>query len=110
MRTAIAVGMLLAACAMTGPATAKMTHQSMAAQVSAAKTAKDHNALAALYAKQANEARALAEKHDEMATAYKDVSVAREHCKALADNYRKNAQELDALADAERQLAKGGGK
>src|SRR6185369_5681125 len=99
-----------AAFAMAGPATAKMGHQSMAAQVSAAKTAKDHNALAALYAKQADEARALADKHEEMATAYKDVSTAASHCKALADNYRKNAQELDALAQAERDLAKGGGK
>lgn len=110
MRTALAVGMMLTALAVAAPAPAKMLHSDPAQKISAAKTAKDHDALAAEYAKQANEARALADKHDEMATAYKDVSTAASHCKALSDNYRKNAQELDALAETERQLAKGGGK
>src|SRR5262245_8651036 len=103
MKTALAVGITLAALGVAVVAPAKMMHDE-AAQIAAAKTAKQHEALAAEYARKATEARSLATKHDNMGAMYKDASTARAHCKAISDNYVKIAQELDALAAGEREL------
>jgi hypothetical protein len=108
MRRALTVGLALAAIGMAVTAApAKMTHD-QAKAIAAAKTPAQHEMLAAEFTKQANAARALSSKHDEMATMYKEASSARVHCKQISDNYMKIAQDLDGLAADERELAKGG--
>ena len=86
-------------------------HEGMAAQISAAKTAKDHEALAAHYDAQAKEALAEAERHDKMGASYtghaREKLHLEDHCKAIANNYRETAKGLEALAAGERELAKG---
>ena len=81
----------------------------LAEKVSAAKTAADHEAIANEYAKEAAEAEAAATKHDKMAKAYLGKLGqyhAEQHCTALAKQYREQAKELNALADAHRAEAK----
>jgi hypothetical protein len=111
MRTALAVGLMVAALAVAAPVPAvDVLHRDPAAKISTAKSAKDHEALAADYAKQAAEARAEAERHDKMGASYKGAEREKlhleDHCKAIANNYRETAKALDALAEGERQLAK----
>jgi hypothetical protein len=106
--------MLCAAMLLIGAGTVgakERGHEDMAGNISAAKTAKDHEALAAHYEAEAKEARTEAERHDKMGASY--TGAAREklhledHCKAIADNYRETAKALEALAAGERELAKG---
>lgn len=82
----------------------------MAAQVAAAKTAADHEAIADEYAKQAKEAEARAAEHDKMAAGYKGLGKTGQmhetHCAAIAKRERENAKDLNALADAHRAQAK----
>ena len=79
-------------------------------QISAAKTAADHEAIAAEYSKQAAEAKAKAAEHDEMGKMYsgylKEKVHFEEHCRALAADYRNTAKELEALVGMHRELAK----
>ena len=114
MRTTIVIGLMVAALAMGAPASAvdmpDVLKSDPAAKISGAKSAKDHEALAADYAKQAKEAREQAERHDKMGASYKGAEREKlhleDHCKAIANNYRETAKALDALAEGERQLAK----
>jgi hypothetical protein len=82
----------------------------MAAQVAAAKTAADHEAIADEYAKEAKAAEARAAEHDKMAASYKGLGkigqVHETHCAAIAKRERENAKELNDLADAHRAQAK----
>jgi hypothetical protein len=87
--------------------------RSMEKQIAAAKTAADHEVIAALYDKEAKEAQAKADDHDKMSAAYKKVGGAvieklqlDQHCDKLAKNFRKAAKEAKALAEAHRQMAK----
>lgn len=79
-------------------------------QISSAKTAADHEAIAAEYSKQAAEAKAKATEHDEMGKMYsgylKEKVHFEEHCRALAASYRNMAKELEAMASMHRDLAK----
>lgn len=88
--------------------------QDMAAQIAAAKTAADHEAIAVEYTKQAAAARAEADRHDKMGAQYtgslKEKLHLDVHCKAVSANYRATAKELDAMAEAERVAAKEAGK
>ena len=82
----------------------------LSSQITAAKTAADHEALAAGYEKQAAEAEATAAAHDKMAASYKGLGKAGQihesHCARIAKRERENATDLKALADAERTAAK----
>ena len=81
--------------------------------ISSAKTAADHEAIAAEYERLAAAANAEAAKHVEMGAAYKKLGGALidkqhidTHCDALVKSYKKIAKENDALANAHKAMAK----
>jgi hypothetical protein len=83
----------------------------MSAQIAAAKTPADHEAIADEYAKQAAEAEANAVRHDKMAESYKGLGKMGayhqdQHCRTLAVKYREEAKDLKELAAAHRAEAK----
>jgi hypothetical protein len=89
----------------------------MDAMISSAKTAADHEALAAQYDKDAAAAKASAAEHRKMGEAYKGqpavsggkgagISAMPEHCDSLVKSYEDQAQMYTAMAAAERELAK----
>ena len=85
--------------------------EDLSAKISAAKTAADHEALAAEFDKEAQEAEANAAAHDKMAASYKGLGKtgqyhADKHCAAIASNYRTQAKQLKELSTAERAAAK----
>lgn len=83
----------------------------LSAKVAGAKTAADHEAIAAEYEKQAAEAEANAASHEKMAESYKGLGKlgqfhAEQHCRQIAERDRAQAKDLKALADAHRAQAK----
>jgi hypothetical protein len=104
---AVAMAFLVA-----GPSVAQ--EPDLAAKTAAAKTATDHEALAAEYSKEATAAKEEASRHDKMAASYRGAGTAgqrmQEHCGVLAKNYRAQAKELEALAEGHRAQAKKLGK
>jgi len=85
------------------------------AKISAAKTAADHEAIAACYEDMAKAAQAKADEHKTMAKAYSMSSIGNphatkahfhEHCESLVRIYGSEAKEDDALAKMHRQMAK----
>lgn len=84
--------------------------QDMAAQIAAAKTAADHEAIAAEYDKEAAAAEANAAQRDAMGKSYtgalKEKTHLDEHCRVIANNYRPSAKEAKELAAAHRSAAK----
>ena len=92
------------------PAGEKMDMEKM---ISSAKTAADHEALAAEYETEAAAAKAEAAEHRKMAESYKKLGGAAleklhldQHCERLAKSYENAAMEYEALAKAEREMAK----
>ena len=84
-------------------------------KITAAKTAADHEAIAAEYAKEAKEATAAADAHEKMAKSYEGLGKmgqyhANQHCANLVKSYRDQAKDLQALADAHTAEAKKAGK
>lgn len=85
-----------------------------AAQIEAAKTPADHEAIAASYDDEATRLEATAKEHDRMANAYRsaatkkgpDMAAMRAHCLKLAKQYADAAQENRALAAAHRAMVK----
>jgi hypothetical protein len=82
----------------------------LSAQITAAKTAAEHEAIADAYATEAKEAEARAAEHEKMAASYKGLGktgqVHETHCAAIAKRERESAKDLNALAAAERAAAK----
>ena len=81
--------------------------------ISSAKTAADHEAIAAEYDRMAKAANEEAAKHVEMGAAYKKLGgalIAKQHidthCDALVKLYKKVAKENEALAEVHREMAK----
>jgi len=81
--------------------------------ITAAKTLAEHEKLAAHYEREAKAARAKAEEHKKMADAYRKAGGPLieklhfdQHCDALVKSYTSMADELEALAKAEREAAK----
>ena len=112
--TSIATAVVLALVAVLalapGQGSAKMNMEQM---VTAAKTAADHQNLAKHYEARAAEARAKAETHRKMAEAYRKQGGAivsklhfDEHCDALVKAFQAEAEQYDALAKAELEMAK----
>jgi hypothetical protein len=97
MRTALIAGLVVTALAFGVPGFAG--------------DAKSHEEMAAQYAKDAESARAQADRHDKMGASYtgyaKEKLHLEDHCRAVANDYRSAAKELDTLAAGERELAKG---
>ena len=88
-------------------------HMSMSDMIAAAKTPADHVKLATHYEQEAKAARAKSEEHRAMAEAYRKAGGALieklhfdQHCDALSKSYATMADELEALAKAEREAAK----
>ena len=79
------------------------------AEIAAASTPAQHEALAQQYHAKAADARAAAERHRGMAKVYqsgKSVMSQAPHCTSLARRYDENAADYDALAATHEQLAK----
>jgi hypothetical protein len=98
-------------------ALAEMPGSDMAGMVGSAKTAPDHEALAAQYDKDAAEAKANAEMHRKMGAAYKGqpavtggkavgASAMPQHCDSLAKSFDEQAAMYEKMAATERELAK----
>lgn len=83
----------------------------MTAQIAAAKTAADHEAIADAYDKEAAAAEERATAHDKMAASYKGLGKtgqfhADQHCAAIAKRERETAKDLKELAAEHRAAAK----
>ena len=84
------------------------------AQIAAAKTPADHEAIAAYYDGEAKEAQAKADEHKKMEKAYSMSGIGNQatkthfhqHCETLIRAYESEAKEYTALAAAHRQMAK----
>ena len=109
-KTVAFIGSMAVALALALSSVPAYAADDLAAQISAAKTAADHQAIADAYDKQAQEAEAQAEAHDKMAASYKGLGktgqVHDTHCAAIAKRERETARDLKALADAHRAQAK----
>jgi hypothetical protein len=110
MKTTIVMMALAVLVAFSAPAVSVFAAEDLSAKITAAKSAADHEALAAAYDKQAAEAEATASAHEKMAASYKGLGktglVHESHCAGIAKRERENAKDLKALADAERAAAK----
>ena len=104
-KTMMTVALLLAATL------AWAAMDNMAAQISTAKTAADHEAIATEYERQAAEARQKAAMHESMGKSYtgalKEKLHLDEHCRSIAKKYNDAALELDQMAKAHREQGKG---
>ena len=89
---------------------ARAAEPTMTDMIGSAKTAADHEALAAAYTKQAEEAKAHAAEHDAMGKTYSGALREKlhfeEHCRAIAADFRSMAKDFEAMAAAHRTLAK----
>ncbi len=81
--------------------------------IATAKTAADHEAIAAYFDKEAAEAQTKADNHAKMEDAYKNLGTALvekqhldQHCNKLSAGYAQAAKENKALAKAHRDMAK----
>lgn len=109
MKTTV-IAILAAVLTLSAGAALPVFAADMAAQVAAAKTSADHEAIADEYAKEAKEAEARAAEHDKMAASYKGLGKVSQmhetHCGHIARRERENAKDLNGLADAHRTQAK----
>jgi len=78
-----------------------------------AKTAADHEALAAMYDKEAANAKEMAATHQQMAQSYKSstgkgtgASAMPQHCASLVKSFQEQASMYEKMAAAERAEAK----
>ena len=98
------IGLTACASAPTGPSAEELLHA-----VQAARTAAEHESLAAHYESEAATERRNAERHRRMAQ--EPLGAGRgswsmpAHCRALASSYEAHAMEYQAMAVAQRQLA-----
>jgi hypothetical protein len=85
------------------------------AQIEAAKTPADHEAIAASYDKEAAQLESMAKEHEAMARTYRaaatgmkgaNPAVMASHCNKLVTEYKAAAQQNRDLAAAHRQMAK----
>jgi hypothetical protein len=86
----------------------------MADMVNNAKTAADHEALAAMYDKEAAAAKERAGEHQQMARSYKSITgkgtgagAMPQHCASLVKSFQEQAAMYEKMAATEREEAKG---
>ena len=95
-----------------GSAAAEKAMEHMEQMITEAKTPADHDALAAFYEKEAQEARQQQAEHQQMSEAYAKIPVLKTktgavaHCNTIAKNYEKIAKEYEALAKLHKDMAK----
>jgi hypothetical protein len=115
MRTGIMLAAFLAAALALPTIQARAADCSgLDAKIGGAKTAADHEAIAACYDDMAKDAQAKAAEHEKMAKAYSMSGVGNQatkthfhqHCEALIRSYGAEAKEYTALATAHRDMAK----
>jgi hypothetical protein len=109
----IGVAIVLSAALPTRWARCEMAGHDMADMVKNAKTAADHEALAAMYDKEAADAKARAAEHRQMAQTYKSnmgrgtgSSAMPQHCASLAKSFDQEAAMYENMAATERAEAK----
>ena len=110
-KTVALIGMMALGMGVAVSAPPVSAAEDLSEKISAAKTAADHEALAADFEKDAQEAEANAAAHDKMSASYKGLGrMGRfhgdQHCAAIAASYRTQAKQLKELAAAERAAAK----
>jgi hypothetical protein len=114
MRTGIMLAALLAAVLALPTTQARAADcGGLDAKIGAAKTAAEHEAIAACYEDLAKNAQAKADEHKKMAKAYSMSGIGNQatkthfhqHCEALIHSYEAEAKEYDAMAKAHRQMA-----
>ncbi len=105
----------IAALMLTGGAWAATSDTVTPAQIAAAKTPADHEAIAKAYDDEANKLDAMAKEHEEMAKSYRAMSTGVKganpaamaaHCSKLVSEYKAAAKENRDLAAAHQQMAK----
>ena len=80
--------------------------------ITEAKTPADHEAIAAYYEKEAQEARQKHKEHQQMSNSYATVPVLKtktgavSHCNTIAKKYQDIAKEYEALAKLHKNMAK----
>ena len=107
---------LLGLLMLQAPAAYTTENEDLATMVEQAKTAADHEAIAARYDQLAAEAKKEAERHRKMEKSYAvGASTGRvgltpmpQHCTAIAKRYEGMAAEYTAMAAAHREMAKSG--
>ena len=93
-------------------AAAEKGMEHMEQMITEAKTPTDHEALAAFYEKEAQEARQKQAEHQQMSEAYAKIPVLKTktgavtHCNAIAKKYAEIAKEDEALAKMHKEMAK----
>lgn len=105
----------VAAVMLSGSAWASDDSMVTPAQIAAAKTPADHEAIAAAYDKEAAQLESMAKEHAEMAAAYRAGSLGNKganpnamaaHCDKLTQEFKAAAKQDRDLAAAHRQMAK----
>jgi len=105
----------VAAVMLSGSAWAADAAMVTPAQIEAAKTPADHEAIAAAYDKEAAQLESMAKEHEAMAKSYRAAAAGTKgsnptamaaHCNKLMTQYKAAAQENRDLAAAHRQMAK----
>jgi hypothetical protein len=107
MMTRIAAALLFGALALSpGLSFAADESSSLDTAIQTAKTPAQHGALALTYHAKAEEARAMAKRHDGMGGMYgQKNSAAAGHCQNIAKKYTGIAEDYDALAKSEEAAA-----
>jgi len=115
-RTALALAALLAViAAFGGTARAQqVTEDNLAQKIETAKTAADHEAIAAFYQAKAAASTEEAKRHEAMLASYKKVGgkmyqAWENHCKSLIQSYNKEAKDYEMLAKEHAKMAKAAG-
>jgi hypothetical protein len=110
----VAVGLVLS---VSTPNAAAQAAEVTEGQIAAARTAADHEVIAASYDAEAKAAEAKAAEHELMAKAYQGAvgmkgsrDALMSHCNRLGANYRAAAKEYRSLATEHRAMAKTAGK
>ncbi len=86
--------------------------KSIEQMITEAKTPADHEAIAAYYEKEAQEAHQKHAEHQQMSDSYATIPVLKTktgavaHCNTIAKNYEKIAKEYEALAKLHKDMAK----
>lgn len=113
MRTGILLAMLLATTMALPTIRARAADcDGLDAKIAAAKTAADHEAVAACYDDMAKDAHAKADAHRHMDSYYNEAPYksaklgAQRHCRALVASYEASAKDAEALAKLHRDMAK----
>ena len=116
-RATLALTVFLAAVAVFGePVRAQqVTEDNLAQKIETAKTAADHEAIAAFYQAKAAASTQEAKRHEAMLAAYKKsggkmYQAWENHCKSLVQSYTKEGKDYEMLAKEHEKMAKTAGQ